>query len=207
MLPTLEFLAEYHKGEYTKAAASWYNVENDYDPIRCESRAQDVLHYVGEYSSCTRPIVHECDCSVGGTVAKLKSLGFQATGTDLNSTAIREGLKERNKWIFAESEHNFFEKYFAGRSLDPFLIHTFQSPAARLDDLLATHRFSVPTNNVVALKIDTEGLEGQVLAGSHTLLASQQPLILAEAGHSNALASRELLPLGYVYAHRSSRQL
>lgn len=102
---------------------------------------------------------------------------------------------------------DFFEKYFAGQSLDSFLIYTFQSPVARLDDLLATHRFSVPTHNIVALKIDTEGLEGQVLAGSRALLASQMPLILAEAGHSNVLVSRELLPLGYVYAQRSDRKL
>ena len=102
---------------------------------------------------------------------------------------------------------DFFEKYLAGQSLDSFLIHTFQCPVARLDDLLATHRFAFPTNNVVAVKVDTEGLEGEVLAGSRSLLVAQRPLILAEAGHSNVLVSKELLPLGYAYARRIDRQL
>ena len=107
--PSLEYLAGYYKGEYTNAAASWYNVDNDYDQVRCESRARDVLHYVGKYTDSKHPLLHECGCSFGGTVAKLQSLGFQATGTDLNSTAIREGCKKGNKWIFAECERDFFQ--------------------------------------------------------------------------------------------------
>ena len=102
---------------------------------------------------------------------------------------------------------DFFQKYLSGQSLDSFLIHTFQSPVARLDDLLANHRFSVSTAKIAAIKIDTEGLEGQVLAGSAVLLAAEKPLILAEAGHCNSLVCRELLPLGYRYAQRVGRQL
>jgi 2-polyprenyl-3-methyl-5-hydroxy-6-metoxy-1,4-benzoquinol methylase len=107
--PSPEFLAEYYKGEYTNAAASWYNADIDYDQVRCEARAQDVLSYVDRYCGGNQPVIHECGCSFGGTVAKLQSLGFQATGTDLNSTAIREGAKKGNKWIFAESEREFFQ--------------------------------------------------------------------------------------------------
>ncbi len=102
---------------------------------------------------------------------------------------------------------DFFKKYLSDQVLDSFLIHSFQSPVARLDDLLGNHRFSVPTDKIVAVKIDTEGLEGQVLAGSRALLASQEPLILAEAGHCNSLVCKELLPLGYLYARRTGRQL
>jgi hypothetical protein len=78
---------------------------------------------------------------------------------------------------------------------------------ARLDDLLAAGGFSVPTGRIVAVKIDTEGHEAQVLSGCPSLLAAQKPLILAEGGHSNSEVCRQLLQLGYVYACRSARQL
>jgi 2-polyprenyl-3-methyl-5-hydroxy-6-metoxy-1,4-benzoquinol methylase len=108
--PKLDFLANYYQNEYPNSASSWYNADTDYEEHRCEGRAQDVLHYVKKYVGCTHPFIHECGCSFGGTVAKLRSLGFKATGTDLNALAIREGSKRGNHWIFAESEENFFRR-------------------------------------------------------------------------------------------------
>lgn len=109
--PELDFLADYYKGEYSRAASFWYNADNDYEPSRCEARARDILHYAKKYCATSSPVIHECGCSFGGTVAKLRSLGFQASGTDLNSTAIREGLKRGNTWIFAEAERDFFARH------------------------------------------------------------------------------------------------
>jgi len=108
---------------------------------------------------------------------------------------------------FAKVLADYFEKYFSTQPLDSFLIQVFMSPVARLDDLLATHRFSVPTDKIVAVKVDTEGLEGQVLAGARALLISQKPLILAECGHANSRLCQQLLELGYVYAQREANQL
>lgn len=108
---------------------------------------------------------------------------------------------------FANVLADYYEKYFSGQPVDSFLIQVFSSPVARLDDLLATHRFSVPTTKIVAVKVDTEGLEAQVLAGARDLLISQKPLILAESGHANVRLCRQLLELGYVYARREANQL
>lgn len=108
---------------------------------------------------------------------------------------------------FAKILADYFEKYFAGQPVGSFLIQVFQSPVARLDDLLATHRFSVPTDRIVAVKVDTEGLEAQVLAGARALLISHKPLILAESGHANASLCQQLLELGYLYAGREANQL
>ena len=102
---------------------------------------------------------------------------------------------------------DYFEKYFPAEALTSFLVHSFQSPIAALDDLLASRRFAVSTDHVAALKIDTEGLEVQVLAGARGLLRTQKPLILAETGHSNPRIADQLLPLGYVYARRDANQL
>lgn len=100
-----------------------------------------------------------------------------------------------------------FEKYCSGQAFQSFRIHPFEAPVACLDDLLAAGGFSVPTDRIVAVKIDTEGHEAQVLSGCPGLLAAQKPLILAEGGHSNPEVCRPLLELGYVYARRSARQL
>lgn len=88
-----------------------------------------------------------------------------------------------------------------------FHVHRFEAQAARLDDLLAAGGFCVPTNKIVAIKIDTEGYEVQILRGCPELLATQRPLVLAEGGHSNPLVYSQLMPLGYLYARRIGKQL
>lgn len=100
-----------------------------------------------------------------------------------------------------------FEKYCSGQGFQSFRIHPFESPVARLDDLLAAGGFSVPSGKIVAVKIDTEGQEAQVLSGCPSLLAAQRPLVLAEGGHSNPAVRRQLRQLGYLYARRDARQL
>ncbi|HYL64009.1 MAG TPA: hypothetical protein VE077_15440 [Candidatus Methylomirabilis sp.] len=67
--------------------------------------------------------------------------------------------------------------------------------------------FSFPANKIVAVKIDTEGYEGQVIAGCPQLLATEKPLLLIESGHTNPSVCRPLLESGYVFASRVGRQL
>jgi FkbM family methyltransferase len=121
--------------------------------------------------------------------------------------ALATACASPNIDCLAKNLADHFEKCFSAQPLASFRIHVFQAPVARLDDLLAACRFSVPIHKVVAIKIDTEGLEAQVLAGTRDLLAAQKPIILAEGGHSNPLVSRQLLQLGYVYAQRAASQL
>lgn len=101
----------------------------------------------------------------------------------------------------------YFQGSFPGRPIASFQIHRFESPMARLDDVLAAGGFAVPTKKIVAIKVDTEGYEAETLAGCPDLLAMQKPLVLAEGGHSNPAIYRQLQPFGYVYAVRNGRQL
>jgi 2-polyprenyl-3-methyl-5-hydroxy-6-metoxy-1,4-benzoquinol methylase len=149
--PKLEFLADYYKGEYTNAAACWYNADNDYDPVCCEARAADILHYAEKYCDTSRPVIHECGCSFGGTVSKLQSLGFQATGTDLNSTAIGEGSKRGNKWIFAESERVFFARQTAEFNII-YLYHALEHMPAPVD-FLKDIRSAIQKNGIAFIAV------------------------------------------------------
>jgi len=106
----------------------------------------------------------------------------------------------------AQNVVNHLEKHCKGQAFSSFRIHAFDAPVARLDDQLDAGGFRVPTDKIVGMKIDTEGYEGQVIAGCPKLLAMQRPLVLCEAGHTNASVC-QLLKAGYVYARRENRQL
>lgn len=100
-----------------------------------------------------------------------------------------------------------WETNFPGESFASFGMHVAEVPVTRLDDLLASGGFAVPTDNVVAVKVDTEEYEAEVLAGAASLLARQKPLVVAECGHQNARLRCQMLSLGYQYARRVGRQL
>lgn len=100
-----------------------------------------------------------------------------------------------------------WEKHGNGQPFTSLRIHMFDAPLMRLDDLLAAGGFGVPADHIVAIKIDTEGFEGQVLAGCPALLGTQKPLVLCEGGHSNPTVCRQLLHFGYTYARRHGKQL
>jgi hypothetical protein len=88
-----------------------------------------------------------------------------------------------------------------------FRFYRFTSPIAPLDELLSRRTWRVPVDRIAALKVDTEGFEGQVLTGARALLASQKPLVIAESAESNPLALRVLEECGYRRARRIDRQL
>ena len=150
--PPLAFLAEYYKGEYTRNAASWYNPATDYDPARTAEYAGYVLTHLKEYIDCPQPLLHECGCSFGGIVAKLRAHGFQATGTDLNSTAIAEGARKNNPWIFAESERDFFRRHPQQDFHVIYLYHALEHMPSPLD-FLADIRPAIEKNGIAFIVV------------------------------------------------------
>lgn len=100
-----------------------------------------------------------------------------------------------------------FEQQCRGQLFTSFRLYSFESPVARLDELLAVEKFSFPTGKIVAVKIDTEGYEAPVLSGCAELLGRQKPLLLVESGHANPLVCEQLLKSGYTFARRIGRQL
>jgi len=102
---------------------------------------------------------------------------------------------------------DYFKKYLTGAPFESFRMHRFHAPVTRLDDFLVTRRSNLREEEIVAVKVDAEGYEGQVLAGARRFLTAQRPLILAEGGHTNPLVFEALLELGYSYGVREGRQL
>ena len=70
----------------------------------------------------------------------------------------------------------------------------------RLDDVLLKATFDVDVSAIAAIKIDVEGFEPEVLAGSAKTLALHKPLIMVEGANRNPDVVETLLRQGYQYA-------
>jgi FkbM family methyltransferase len=86
-------------------------------------------------------------------------------------------------------------------------MHSFSAPITTLDTWVRQGESTMNLQKVVALKIDVEGYEAQVLAGGYELLCCQRPLIMAESGHTNVAVRDLCLRLGYRLAEREGNQL
>lgn len=93
------------------------------------------------------------------------------------------------------------------KEITSFKMHEFTTKVTTVDRWMASQVSNLNISNIVAVKIDTEGHEGRVLAGGSILLSEQKPLILAEGGHSIDLAVSTAAKHGYVFAGRDGDQL
>jgi FkbM family methyltransferase len=70
----------------------------------------------------------------------------------------------------------------------------------RLDDVLVNRRFDVDVSDIVAMKIDVEGFEADVLKGAIHTLQTHTPLIMIEGANRNRAVVDCLSSIGYRYA-------
>ncbi len=77
----------------------------------------------------------------------------------------------------------------------------------RLDDVLRTGSIEVPLNRIVAIKIDVEGFEADVLAGGTSTLESHKPLLWIEGANRVEPVVKLLKDLGFLYADRCDETL
>ncbi len=136
--PPFDRLARQYREEYADNAASWYNLEDDYSPLKTEPRASYVLGLAEKYLGRRQNLLcHETGCAFGGTVAKLNELGCNATGADLNSTAIQAGIAKKGTPLTYEYDPDFLRR--TGRVIDIlYSYHTLEhmpSPSKFLQDL------------------------------------------------------------------------
>lgn len=73
----------------------------------------------------------------------------------------------------------------------------------RLDDVLANRRFDIDLSDIIAMKIDVEGFEADVLTGAPRTLRTHTPLIMIEGANRNPAVVDCLSSIGYVYAEFS----
>lgn len=108
--PSGELLDDYYHNHYPATSASWYNVESDYAAWKVSSRAGRIVQWMRRFGVPPGSVVHEFGCAFGGTVHELNRLGYAASGTELNSTAVEQGRARGNTAIFAEDAIGYLRR-------------------------------------------------------------------------------------------------
>jgi SAM-dependent methyltransferase len=108
--PSLATLESFYADEYPKSAVSWYNVKADYEPNKTKDRSNRILQLAAPFGLKPGAVLHEFGCAFGGTVAHLNSMGFDASGTELNAKAVSEGRAHGNAKIFSEDAVGYLER-------------------------------------------------------------------------------------------------
>ena len=83
----------------------------------------------------------------------------------------------------------------------------FDLKMIKLDTLLRNERFDVSPDPVVAIKIDVEGLEGDVLEGASETIARHRPLLIVEGGNRYDRMNAFIKRNGYVAFKRDDLHL
>ena len=77
--------------------------------------------------------------------------------------------------------------YASAHGGERLTMYRFTAPMGRLDDVLAKGGFRVPTDKIVAIKVDAEEMEADVLEGARATIKRHLPLVMAESGHNRRL--------------------
>jgi len=89
--PKQSVLDTYFQTEWRQNAEGWFNVETDFAKWRRSERADTVLRLASEFAPGVGHVFHELHCGFGGTIFELQSQGIQASGSDIDVSAIEAG--------------------------------------------------------------------------------------------------------------------
>lgn len=121
-------------------------------------------------------------------------------------SALTSASADRNK-----GEIECLSKYIADYALQggednasiEFSIFEFTAPIRRLDDVVSEDPDILPEGvELLALKIDAEGLEGEILHGAERTLISYKPVVMLEGGNRYEGLTDFMAKLGYAYYER-----
>lgn len=197
-VPPEETLARYYQEEYPKGAASWYNLQTDYDVSKTSVRSRRVIDLAKQFGIEEGAVVHEFGCAFGGTVAALREAGYSATGTELNSSAVEQGRQHGNHYIHSQDTVTFLR----GQSNLPSVIYSyhalehFTDPFSFLDEL----KDCVAPDGIIVLFVPNSAARFPLVYG-HTRyewFAYPDHLHLFSPGCAAALAERVNCSLLYV---------
>ncbi|MCG2582834.1 FkbM family methyltransferase [Massilia sp. TS11] len=86
-------------------------------------------------------------------------------------------------------------------------IFTYTTEVRSLDSYIAGSACSFLKGPIAAIKIDVEGLESKVLAGSVLTLSQHKPLIMLEGANRDPEVRAIMQSLGYLFANRDGDKL
>jgi FkbM family methyltransferase len=102
---------------------------------------------------------------------------------------------------------SYVRRWMEGVQTFRFRFVQFTVPVRRIDDLISSHPDVFGGREIVALKIDVEGMEYPVLRGACEMLRRHRPLLMVETNMSNPEFCQFLEEIGYLRAEREGAQL
>lgn len=76
-----------------------------------------------------------------------------------------------------------------------------------LDAILSARHYDVPLDEIIAVKMDVEGFEAEVIEGAIETIRHHRPLLMIEGANRNPAVVGPLQALGYQYADFQSERL
>lgn len=162
---------------------------------------------IPEYESCLRAVKKKLGsnfdyviCGVGSESTNL-TLYVPVLNGKAVSALSTASVSQHNQWML----RNLIE--YAGNYMDDAEVYVPQIyrllvKVDTLDNLLRREVLAVSTERIAAIKIDVEGLEGEVLKGAVSTLKLHKPMLLIEGGSRNSDVCRELEAHNYCAAIR-----
>jgi FkbM family methyltransferase len=142
---------------------------------------------------------------ISDTVGNLKFVTPVINGIALSALTTANIIPHIHS--LASNIFEYTELYMNNQIATSCKLYSFMSPVTTIDKWMSGRFSEVNLRKVVAIKIDTEGFEGNVLVGATNLLKEQHPLIMAECGHINDRARSTVQEHGYVLAAREGSRL
>ena len=145
---------------------------------------------------------------LGNTDAQLKFVVPVVNGIAISALAsASEPLYDAHMEILARNIHDHVLRWMPELDLIEFSLLEFEAPIRRLDDVLAGSPDLVGEMDVLAMKIDVEGFEADVLRGAEKLLCIYKPLVMLEGGNRHIGLPEYMAQLGYRYFERDDAVL
>ena len=114
-------------------------------------------------------------------------------------TLIDLEIFKRRADIYAMTFYNEMKNLY-NAEINTFSIYKFESLVSTLDTVLEQEKFTVNTDKIAVMKLDTEGHEFYVLKGSLATIEKHQPLLMIE--HHNGDIEKLLREMGYTQVYR-----
>lgn len=109
--PPAGTLDRFYAEEYPAFSSSWYNLAADYAPYKTDRRSKSIIDLMRRFGVPLGSALHEFGCAFGGTVDALNRSGFEASGTDLNASAIAQGRAHGNLAIHEVSALDYLAEH------------------------------------------------------------------------------------------------
>jgi FkbM family methyltransferase len=117
----------------------------------------------------------------------------------LGSAAIERELE----WIIPDNLVHYVMTYLPQVATPVLQFTEGEFDVAPLDEVLATADVAVPVQRIMAIKLDVEGWEAEVIDGARETLRRHRPAMLVEGANRTAPVVERLAALGFRYAEFS----